>query len=33
VPTVLIVNQGGVKDQLIGRASEQEVRGKLEQFK
>jgi thioredoxin 1 len=33
VPTVLIFNKGGVEDQIIGRVSEQEVRGKLERFK
>ena len=33
VPTVLIFNRGGLQDQIIGRATEQEVREKLEQFK
>jgi len=33
VPTVLIFNEGGLQDQIVGRASEQEVREKLERFK
>ena len=33
VPTVLIFNQGGLQDQIVGRASEQEIREKLERFK
>ena len=33
VPTLLIFNQGGLQDQIIGRTTEQEVREKLEQFK
>lgn len=33
VPTMLIFNQGGLKDQIVGRTTEQEVRTKLEQCK
>jgi thioredoxin 1 len=33
VPTLLIFKQGGLHDQLVGRATEQEVREKLERFK
>ena len=33
VPTLLIFNEGGLQDQIIGRTTEQEVREKLEQFK
>jgi thioredoxin 1 len=33
VPTLLIFNQGCLQDQLVGRATEQEVREKLERFK
>lgn len=30
VPTLLIFNQGGLQDQMVGRVTEQEVREKLE---
>lgn len=33
VPTVLIFNEGGLRDEIVGRTSEQEVRDKLERFK
>jgi thioredoxin 1 len=33
VPTLLIFNQGGLRDQIVGRATEHEVREKLERFK
>ena len=33
VPTVLIFNGGSLQDQIVGRATEQEVRDKLERFK
>ena len=33
VPTVLLFNEGGLKDQIIGRATEREVRDKLRHFK
>ena len=33
VPTLLIFNQGGLQDQIVGRATAQEVREKLERFK
>jgi thioredoxin 1 len=33
VPTLLIFNQGGLHDQIVGRTTEQEVREKLERFK
>jgi thioredoxin len=33
VPTILIFSQGGLQDQIIGCATEQEVREKLERFK
>ncbi len=33
VPTLLIFNRGDLQDQIIGRASEQEVREKLERVK
>ena len=33
VPTLLIFNQGSLQDQVVGRASEFEVREKLERFK
>jgi thioredoxin 1 len=33
VPTLLIFKEGGLQDQIIGRATEQEVREKLERFK
>ena len=33
VPTTLIFNQGGLKDQIIGRTTENEVREKLERLK
>ena len=33
VPTLLIFNRGGLHDQIIGRASERELREKLECFK
>ena len=33
VPTLLIFNQGGLHDQIIGRTTEQEVREKLEGLK
>jgi thioredoxin 1 len=33
VPTVLIFNNGGVEDQIIGHVSAQEVHGKLERFR
>jgi len=33
VPTLLIFNQGSLQDQVVGRATEQEVREKLERFK
>jgi len=33
VPTVMFFNQGGLQDEIVGRASEQEVRAKLEQLK
>lgn len=33
VPTLLIFNQGGLHDQIVGRATEQEVREKLECFR
>jgi thioredoxin 1 len=32
VPTLLIFNQGGLQDQIVGRATEREVRGKLERL-
>jgi thioredoxin 1 len=32
VPTLLIFSRGGLQDQIVGRATEQEVRGKLERF-
>ena len=33
VPTLLIFNRGDLKDQIIGRATEQDVRDKLAPFK
>jgi thioredoxin 1 len=33
VPTLLIFNQGGLQDQIIGRTTEQAVREKLERLK
>ncbi len=33
VPTLLIFNQGGLHDQIIGRTTEQELREKLERIK
>lgn len=33
VPTLLIFNGGGLRDQIIGRATEHELREKLEGFK
>ena len=33
VPTLLIFNQGGLRDQIVGRATEQYVREKLERLK
>jgi thioredoxin 1 len=33
VPTLLIFNRGDLQDQIVGRASEQEVREKLEHVK
>jgi thioredoxin 1 len=33
VPTLLLFKQGGLRDQIIGRATEQEVRAKLEGLK
>ena len=33
VPTLLVFNQGGLRAQIVGRATEQEVREKLERFK
>ena len=32
VPTLLIFNRGDLQDQIVGRASEQEVREKLQRF-
>jgi thioredoxin 1 len=32
VPTLLIFNQGGLQDLIVGRTTEREVREKLEQF-
>jgi thioredoxin 1 len=33
VPTLLIFNQGGVRDQIVGRTTEQTVRERLERLK
>jgi thioredoxin 1 len=33
VPTLLIFNQGGLQDQIVGRTTEQTVRERLERFK
>ncbi len=33
VPTLLIFNQGGLQDQIVGRATEQAVRERLERLK
>jgi thioredoxin 1 len=33
VPTLLIFNQGGVQDQIVGRTTEQAVRERLERLK
>lgn len=33
VPTVLIFNQGGLRDEIVGRTTEEEVREKLQRFK
>jgi thioredoxin 1 len=33
VPTLLIFNQGGVQDQIVGRTTEQTVRQRLERFR
>jgi thioredoxin 1 len=33
IPTLLIFNEGGLRDEIVGRASEQELREKLERFK
>lgn len=33
VPTLLIFNQGGLQDEIVGRTTEQDVREKLERFK
>jgi thioredoxin 1 len=33
VPTLLIFNQGGLQDQIVGRTTEQVVRERLERFK
>ena len=33
VPTLLIFKEGGLRDQIVGRATEREVREKLERFK
>ena len=33
VPTLLIFNQGGLQDQIVGRTTEQAVREKLERLK
>jgi thioredoxin len=33
VPTVLFFNRGALRDQIVGRATEQELREKLEQLK
>ena len=33
VPTLLIFNQGGLQDQIVGRTTEQDVRERLERLK
>lgn len=33
VPTLLIFDQGSLRDQIVGRATEHEVRAKLDRFK
>jgi thioredoxin 1 len=33
VPTLLLFNQGGVRDQIVGRTTEQAVRAKLERLR